>query len=194
VVAQLLAPVGFAVSASLFFRWVATGYWGVAGALLTGLLFAVVAYAAHASLDVQATPGSLGRTVLVSAAYAGFFALVAVYYTFDLSPAAASLLAGVAGALFAVEVFREAELSAADLALYSASAGFVVAQLRWAEGYLRIDGVLAAMLLLMLFYTGTGLLLAAATHRLTRRIAVELGGVGTAGVVIVIAGRLIVRS
>jgi hypothetical protein len=194
VVAQVLTPVGFAVAAALFFRWVATGYWGVPGALLTGLLFAGVLYASYFSLDVQGAASSLGRTVLVSAAYAGLFALLAVYYTFDLSAWGAALLTGVAAALFSVEVFREAELPAGDLALYSAVSGLALAQSRWAAGYVRLDGLLAAMLLLLAFYVGTGVVLAALTRRLDRRVALEFASVGAAGLLIVVIGRLVIGS
>lgn len=191
---QVLAPVGLAVAASLFFRWVATGYWGVAGALVTGAVFAIAAYAAYLSLDVQASPASFARTMLVVTAYAGFFALVAVYYTFDLSQPAAAALTGIAAALFSVEVFREADFSPADLITYSLATGFVLAQVRWAAGYIRLDGLLAALLLLLVFYVATGLLLAAARRRLDRRIGTEFGAVGLAGLAIVVAGRLIAGS
>jgi hypothetical protein len=191
---QVLLPTAFAVAAALFFRWVSTGYWGVAGTLLSGLLFAVVVYASYFSLDAQIVDGGLGRSVLIGAAYTGFFALIAVYYAFDLSLPAAALVAGVAGAVFSVEVFREAELDPADLLIVSLASGYLIAQVRWASGFVRLEGVLAALLLLLVFYIGTGLLLARTLRRLDQRVAVEFAVVGVAGLAVVLIGRLLVSS
>lgn len=188
---QLLLPAAFVVAAALFFRYVASGYWSLLASLATGALFTIVGAAAYASLDLDAEAGGLPRLVLVAAAYAGLYGLLAAFYAFDLSPFAAAVLAGVAGAIFAVELFREVDLASGDLALYAAASGFALAQVRWAAAYVRLDGLLAAMFLLLVFYVLTGLTLAAVTRKIERRVAVEYGLVGAIGVAIVIAGRLI---
>ncbi len=191
--AQLLLPAAFVVAAALFFRYVSVGYWGVLASLGTGLMFAIVCYAEYATLDSD-DANALPRTVLLVAAFAGFYGLLAALYAYDLSAPAASLLCGVAAAIFAVELFRESELGPADQALYGLISGVVVAQVRWALQFVRLDGLLGAMLLLLVFYSLTGLALAAIARRLDRRVAAEYGFVACAGLCIIIAARLIVAS
>lgn len=191
---QILGPVAFAVAAALFFRYLASGYWSLLASVATGLAFGAVSYAAYFSLDTESRRGGASRTVLLTAAYAGLFGLLAAFYSFDLALPAAAGLAWLVGTIAAVEVFRDADLNAGDLVLYSLAAGFVLAQVRWAESFVRIDGLLAAMLLLLVFYVTTGLALSALRHRLDRRVGAEFVLVGAVGLVIVVAGRLITAS
>lgn len=193
-VSQLLGPVAFVVGAALFFRYVASGYWSVLAAIGTGLAFGAVCYAEYFSLDVDEARGGAARLLLVSADYAGLFALLSAFYAFDLALPAAAALAGLVGTIFAYDIFREAEVSAADLAVYSLAAGFLLAQLRWAAGFVAIDGLLAALLLLMVYYVATGLTFSSLTRRLERRIAAEYLLVGGAGLLIVLVGRLLTGS
>jgi hypothetical protein len=89
--AQLLLPAAFAVAAALFFRYVSVGYWGVLATLGTGLLFALLCYAEYAALDHD-DANALPRTVMLVAAYAGLYGLLAAMYAYDLSAPAAALL------------------------------------------------------------------------------------------------------
>jgi len=100
----------------------------------------------------------------------------------------------LAGTIASVEIYRDAGLNSADLVIYSLASGFVIAQVRWAAGFVRIDGLLAAMLLMLVFYVVTGLTLSAVTRKLDRRTGTEFVAVGLAGLAIVIAGRLITAS
>lgn len=182
------------VGASLFFRYVASGYWSVLAAIGTGLAFGAICYAEYFSLDADESRGGAARLLLVSADYAGVFALLSAFYAFDLALPAAAALAGLVGAIFAYDIFRDAELRATDVVVYSLVSGFLLAQLRWAAGYLAIDGLLAALLLLMVYYVATGLTFSSLTRRLDRRIAAEYLLVGGAGLLIVLVGRLTTGS
>jgi len=119
------------------------------------------------------------------------FGFLAAFYSFDLALPVAAALAGLAGTIASVEIYRDAGLNSADLVIYSLGSGFVIAQVRWAAGFVRIDGLLAAMLLMLVFYVVTGLTLSAVTRKLDRRTGTEFVAVGLAGLAIVIAGRLI---
>lgn len=190
---QLLLPAGFVVAAALFFRYVSVSYWSLLAALAIGVAFALVCYAEYATLDID-DANALPRTVLLVAAFAGLYGLLAAFYAYDLSAPAAALLCGVAGAVFAYELYREAELSAAERALYTLAAGFVLAQIRWALQFVRLDGLLAAMFLLLAFYLITGLSLAALARRLERRVAAEYGMVAVIGLVVIVVARLLVAG
>lgn len=192
--ARLLGPVAFVVGAALFFRYVASGYWSVLAAIATGLAFGAVCYAEYFSLDVEEARGAAGRLLLVSADYAGLFALLSAFYAFDLALPAAAALAALAGVIFAFDIFRDAGLSAGDTAVYSLAAGFLLAQLRWAAGFLAIDGLLAALLLLLVYYVATGLTFSSLSRRLDRRVVAEYVLVGGVGLLIVLIGRLVTGS
>jgi hypothetical protein len=188
---QILGPVAFTVAAALFFRYIASGYWSLLASVGTGLAFGAASYAAYFSLDSESRAGGLSRTILLTAAYAGLFGFLAAFYSFDLALPVAAALAGLAGTIASVEIYRDAGLNSADLVIYSLGSGFVIAQVRWAAGFVRIDGLLAAMLLMLVFYVVTGLTLSAVTRKLDRRTGTEFVAVGLAGLAIVIAGRLI---
>jgi hypothetical protein len=190
-VSQLLGPVAFVVGAALFFRYVASGYWSVLAAFGTGLAFGGICYAEYFSLDADESRSGAARLLLVSADYAGLFALLSAFYAFDLALPAAAALAALAGAIFAYDIFRDAELSPSDTVVYSLAGGFLLAQLRWAAGFLAIDGLLAALLLLMVYYVATGLTFSSLTRRLDRRVTAEYLLVGGAGLLIVLVGWLI---
>jgi hypothetical protein len=189
---QALLPAAFVLALALFFRYATTGYWGVVGALATTVAFALLVYAQYALLDVDGAARDAGRTVQIAAAHAGLFALLGVLYAYDFAPLAAALLAGAAAAVFAIEPLREADLDWRDLLIYTLAAGFFLAQVRFGLGYARLDGLLAALFLTLAFYAGLGLLSAALTKRLDRRVWVEYGVVAAVGLTVVIAGQALV--
>ncbi|MHB8576497.1 MAG: DUF5656 family protein [Dehalococcoidia bacterium] len=189
-VLDLVTPVTFAFAAALFFRYAASGYWTVLAAVATGLLFAAVAYAAYYAQDTGAEERGVSRISMLSAAYAALFALLAVFYSADFSFPAAALLAGIAAALAAIEVFRDADLRPLDLAICALAAGVFLAQARWAAGFVRIDGILAATLLVVVFYVGTGVAVSALSRRLDQRAGMEYAIVAIVGLAVVLVGRL----
>jgi hypothetical protein len=191
---QLVCPVAFAVAAPMFFRYVSSGYWGFLAAIVAGLAFGLTAYAAYFTLDSDTAAGSSARLVLLAAAYAGVFGFLSAFYAHDFALPLAAGIAWLVASLFAIEVFRDAELGLFDAVVYSLVAGLVLAQVRWAAAFVRIDGLLAAMLLLLVFYVTTGIALSAITHRLDRRVAMEFVVVGVLGLVIVVIGRLVTSS
>lgn len=191
---QLVSPVAFAVAAPLFFRYISSGYWGFLASIVAGLAFGVTAYAAYFTMDADAAAGGSARLVLLAAAYAGLFGFLAAFYAHDFALPLAAGLAWLVASLFAVEIFRDADLGLFDAIVYSVASGFVLAQVRWAAAFVRLDGLLAAMLLLLVFYITTGMALAALTHRLNRRVALEFAVVGTLGLAIVIIGRIVTSS
>jgi len=191
---QLITPLAFSVAVALFFRYAASGYWAVLAAVASGAAYGAVAHAEYGLLDADVMNGGVGRTVLLSAAYAGLFCLLATFYAFDLPLVVGTGLTMLCGVLFAIEVFREAELATSDLALYAGATGFALGQVRWAIGFVRLDGMLAALLLLLVFYVLTGLTLTARGHRLNRRTFTEYATVGLVGTVIVLVARLVTGS
>lgn len=191
---QAALPAAFAVAAALFFRYVATGYWGLFASVLTGVAFGVVVYAQYATLDIDNAAADAARVVQLAAAHAGVFMLLALFYAYDLRPLPAAVLAGVVAAIFAPEVLRDAEARLGERVTYALAAGLFLAQLRWGLEYVRLDGLLAALLLTLAFYGGLGLLAAGLTRRLDRRTWAEYGLVLLVGMAIVAGGAAISRG
>jgi hypothetical protein len=188
---QALLPAALALALSLFFRYAATGYWGVPAAIVTAALFAVVVYAQYAAQDADGAATETARVVQIAAAHLGLFALLGVFYAYDLPPLAAALLAGAAAAVFALEPLREADLGWADLLLYAGAAGLFLAQARFGLTYARLDGLVAALFLTLAFYAGVGLVVAALQRRLDRRVWTEYGLVAAVGLAIVIVAQIL---
>lgn len=191
---QAALPAAFAVAAALFFRYVASGYWGLFAALLTTVLFGIVVYAQYAALDIDGAAVEASRVVQLAAAHAGLFALLAVFYAYDLRPLPAALLAGMVATVFAPEVLRDVDATPGERLTYAVAAGLFVAQLRWGLEYARLDGLLAALLLTLAFYGGLGLVAAGLTRRLDRRTWAEYLTVVAVGAVIVLLGALISKA
>jgi len=190
--AQAALPAGFALALALFWRYVATGYWGVPAALLTTLLFGALVYAQYAALDTDGAARDTARVAQLAAAHAGLFATLSVLYAYDLSAIAAALLAGATACLFALVPLRQSELNWSATIVYALAAGFALAQVRFALTYARLDGLIAALFLTLAFYGGLGLTTAAIEGRLDRRVWLEYTLVLVVGVAIVAAGQAIV--
>ena len=112
-------------------------------------------------------------------------------YTFDVELVPAAFAVGLFSFLLAVEIFREAEANAYRALVFSAVIGIVVAEARWALYFIPLEGFLAAVLLLLVFYLATGLIQHYLTGHLNRTIAAEFSLVTAVGVAVVVVGRVL---
>jgi hypothetical protein len=124
-------------------------------------------------------------------AYLAAFAFYAVVYAFDVDLLPSAFAVGLFSTLLAVEVFREAEADAYRALVFSAVVGIVVGEARWALYFLPLEGFLAAILLLLVFYQATGLIQHHLTGHLNRTIVTEFSLVTTVGLAVVIVGRVL---
>ena len=86
---------------------------------------------------------------------------------------------------------RAAEADAYRALVFSAAIGIVVGEMRWALYFIPLEGFLAAILLLLVFYLATGLVQHHLTGHLNRTIAAEFGVVTALGLAVVIVGRVL---
>ena len=89
----------------------------------------------------------------------------------------------------AVEVVREGEVDPVETAVFAAVAGLVLAQVRWLLYFVPVDGYLAGLTLVLVFYCVAGVLHAYVLRRLTPVTAAEYGLVTAIGMVLVGAAR-----
>jgi hypothetical protein len=187
----LFVPVLFSLAAGLFLEEVILGYWTVPAVIGAAVLLAASVYGEYVSVLSHGPSYALGRFVLNVLTYLAAFAFFAVIYNYDVALVPAAIAVGLFSFLLAVEVFREAEADAYRALVFSAVIGLVVAEARWALYFIPLEGFLAAVVLLLVFYLATGLIQHYLTNHLNRTIATEFVLVTALGMVVVIAGRVL---
>jgi hypothetical protein len=185
----LFVPVLFALAAGLFLEELVRGYATVPAAIGASALLGTAVYGECASAVTDSPSYAQGRLVLNVLTYLSAFAFYAVVYAFDVDLLPAAFAVGLFSLLLAVELFREAEADAYRALVFSGAIGLVVAEARWALYFLPLEGFLAAVLLLLVFYLATGLVQHHLTGQLNRRIATEFSIVSAIGLAVVIIGR-----
>lgn len=185
----LFVPVLFTLASGLFIDEVVRGYWVIPAVIGAAALLAGALYGEYASLITHGPSYGLGRLLLNGITYLSAFAFATVVYEFGVDLLPAAFAVGLFTTLLAVEVFREAEADAYKALVFSAAIGLVVAETRWALYFVPLDGFLAAVLLLLVFYQATGLVQHHLTRHLSRGIAAEFSIVTAVGLAVVIIGR-----
>ncbi len=186
----LFVPVLLALASGLFLEEVVRGYWTAPAVAGAGVLLAASVYAETVSVT-QGRSYALGRFALHVLTYLAAFAFYAVVYNFDVDLPPSAVAVGLFSLLLAVEVFREAEADAYRALVFSAVIGIVVAEARWALYFVPLEGFLAAVVLLLVFYLATGLIQHYLTGHLNRTIGLEFTLVTAVGLAVVIAGRVL---
>ena len=187
----LFIPVLLSLASGLFLEEVALGYWTVPAVMGASVLLAATLYGEYVSVLSHGPSYALGRFLLNVLTYLAAFAFYAVVYTYDVNLLPASFSVGLFSMLLAVEVFREAEADAYRALVFSAAIGVIVGEMRWALYFIPLEGFLAAILLLLVFYLATGLVQHHLTGHLNRTIAAEFGVVTALGLAVVIVGRVL---
>ncbi len=187
----LFVPVLLALASGLFLEEVVRGYRTVPAVVGASALLAAALYGEYISVLSHGPSYALGRFVLNVITYMAAFAFFAVIYAFDVDLLPSAFAIGLFSLLLAVEVFREAEADVYRALVFSAAIGLVVAEARWALYFIPIEGFLAAILLLLVFYQATGLVQHHLTGHLDRRVAGEFTLVTAVGLAIVILGRVL---
>ncbi len=186
----LFIPVLLSLASGLFLEEVALGYWTAPAAMGASVMLAAALYGEYVSVLSHGPSYRLGRFLLNVLTYLSAFAFFAVIYNFDIALLPAAFAVGLFSLLLAIEVFREAEADAYRALAFSAVIGLVVAETRWALYFIPLEGFLAAVLLLLVFYQATGLIQHYLTGHLNRTIAAEFTLVTALGLAIVIVGRV----
>jgi len=183
---SLLLPALAALVTPVFIERTVTGYWTLfaglgAGAGYTALLVAVVS-----SVREHDRGRALGRFVAAAATYFVAFALFSMLYLLDVERRPATLAAGLAAALLAVELLRQGEIDPVETFVLAIVVGIIVAETRWSLHYVPLDGYAAGLTLLLAFYFSAGVLHAQVTGDISRRVVLEYGLVSAAGLAFVI--------
>jgi hypothetical protein len=188
---HLFVPVLFALSSGLFLQDVVLGYWAAPAIIGAGALMGAAVYAEHISVEPMHPSFPLARFILNVITYLSAFGFYAVVYGFDVSLGPAAFAVGLTSMLLAVEIFREAEADPLRALVFAASIGVVVGEARWVLYFIPLDGFLAGVFLLLIFYLTTGVISHYLTEHLDRGVLLEFVLVSAAGLAIVIGGRVL---
>ncbi len=187
----LFVPVLLALASGLFLEETVSGYQVVPAVIGASVLLAAALYGEYVSVLSHGPSYALGRLTLNVLTYLAAFGFYAVIYSYDVDLVPSAFAVGLFSLLLAVEVFREAEADAYRALVFSAVIGIVVGEARWALYFVPLDGFLAALLLLLVFYQATGLVQHHLTGHLNRAIAAEFSVVTAIGLAVVIVGRVL---
>ncbi|MEZ4501072.1 MAG: hypothetical protein R3C39_00390 [Dehalococcoidia bacterium] len=183
---SLLLPALAALVTPVFIEHNVTGYWTVAAGLGAGAGYTALLVAVVSSVREHDRGRAVGRFIAAAATYFVAFAVFSMLYRLDVERQPATLAAGLAAALLAVELLRQGEIDPVETFVLAIVVGVLVAQVRWTMHYLPVDGYAAGPSLLLAFYFGAGVLHAQVTDELSRRVVLEYGLVSGAGLAFVI--------
>ncbi|MEX2245148.1 MAG: hypothetical protein WEC75_00505 [Dehalococcoidia bacterium] len=184
----LFLPVLFTLSAGLFLEDVVLGYWAVPAVLGAGALMAAMLHAEHVSVEPGDPAFPTARFMLNVVTYLTAFGFYAVVYGFDVDLLPAAFAVGLTSMLLSVEIFREAEADPIRSLVFAAIIGVIAAEARWVLYFVPLDGFLAGIFIMLVFYLTTGVISHYLTDHLDRGVLGEFALVWTAGLAIVIAG------
>ncbi|HXK33223.1 MAG TPA: hypothetical protein VNM91_04315 [Dehalococcoidia bacterium] len=188
---HLFVPVLFTMSAGLFLEDVVLGYWAVPAVIAAGTLMGTAIYAEFVSIEQHHDTFPLARFVLNVVTYLTAFGFFAVVYGFDVELLPAACAVGLVSMLLAIEIFREAEADPVRALVFAAVIGIIAGEARWVLYFIPLDGFLAGVFLLLVFYLATGVISHYLTDHLTHTVLAEFALVTAAGLAIVIGGRVL---
>jgi len=155
---------------------------------LLGLLFTAVVQAEVASVRPEGAHYRAARVVLNIATYAAAFALYATIYRLQARSliSATAVLAGTFP--LAIELLRGGEEELQTTGLYAGVIALVTAELTWAVNAWGLSGLSGGTLLLVAFYTLSGIAQQHVAGRLNRRVLTEFATIALIGLAAVWLG------
>lgn len=146
-----------------------------AGLALAALALMGVLVAEFFVIDPTDPRHEVARLGLVLITYALAALLFALVRAVGLRAALSIGAAGAGSALLAFRLFLLHDVRARESAAPALAIGLALAEMNWAIAYSRLNAIASALLLLVAFHAGVGLLMQASKNVLSRRTLVEYG-------------------
>jgi hypothetical protein len=164
-------------------------WWGYQIGLigLTGALLALVIVSQYRSLDAADPHFQGARLMLNAVSYIAALVLFSILYGTRQRSVISATGVLVAAGMLALELLRSFEGRPRRTWFYAALTGLMMGELTWALNYNSLDARLGGTVLLLTFYTLTGLMQQHFWGRLTRRTVLEYGVVCALGATIITA-------
>lgn len=149
------------------------------------LLYTIIAMQYH-SIDRPGNSALRARLALQVAVY-----VAALLFFFIISSAGMRSIVSASAVLFAssllsLELIRELEARSWRIWLFAILIGLMMSEFKWAMNYIKLDARIGGALLLLLFYSLTGLTQSYLLKRLSRRVSIEFGLVTTTCMLVLI--------
>ncbi|MGE3857306.1 MAG: hypothetical protein AB7G21_10170 [Dehalococcoidia bacterium] len=186
----LFLPALYVFAAPLIIEHNVSGHAVLAWGLFAGVGFGAIAVAEVLSVRTGSRLYPYARMVTTGAAYFTAFAILALTYVLDLHILPAFFATWLVGWMLAVEVLREGEVDPVETVVFAGLVGLLVAQVRWLLYYLPLDGYLAGLALVLVFYFVSGVLHSYVVRQLNAITAAEYALVTVIGMVLVGAARV----
>lgn len=187
----LFVPVLFTLSSGLFLEDVVLSYWAAPAVIGASVLMGVAVYAEYHSVEPMSPQFPMAHFLLNVVTYLTAFGFYGVVYGFEVDLLPAAFAVGLVSMLLAIELFREAEVDAMRALVFAAVIGIIVAEMRWVLYFIPLEGFLAGVLILLIFYLTTGVISHYLTDHLDPPVLGEFALVSAAGLAIVVGGRLL---
>jgi hypothetical protein len=187
----LFVPVLFTLSSGLLLEDVILGYWSVPAVIGAAVLMGATLYAEHVTVETDNPSFPIARFILNVLTYVTAFGFYAVVYGFDVELAPAAFAVGLVSMLLAIEIFREAEADPLRALVFAAVIGVIVGEARWVLYFIPLEGFLAGVFILLVFYLASGVISNYLQDRLNTVVLLEFCAVTAAGLAIVIGGRVL---
>jgi hypothetical protein len=155
-----------------------------------GLLLYIIIAMQYRSIDRQGNIALRARFVLQAAVY-----LAALLFYIIISSAAMRAIVSATAVLFvsallSLELIRELEPRSWRIWFYAIVVGLTMSEFKWAMNYIKLDARIGGTVLLIFFYSLTGLTQSYLLKRLNRRISIEFGLITTlCMLVLILMGR-----
>lgn len=162
------------------------GYLVIPVTLLAGCAFTFMIAALISSVRVTAPVYPLARLISIAAVYLSAFALFSFSYVLDIDLAASVAVVGIVTVMLGIEVYREGQIEPIETIQFSVVTGLILGEARWAMHFIPIDGYLAGLALLLIFFLVTGLFHAHLTRQLNKIVAMEYSGLAGLGILLVL--------
>lgn len=158
-------------------------WWGYRMLLVafTGLILSLVIVLQYRSIDPSDGGHRSARVALNLATYATALVLYAAVYGFGLEGVLFAIGVFLVSGVLALELLRDSGVNTERTWLYSGLSGILMGELAWALSYWSLDAWMGAVLLLLVYYTLTGLMQQHFWERLSLRVALEYAGLCALG-------------
>jgi hypothetical protein len=183
-------PALFVLATPVLIEHNVRGYWVIPAALAGGAAFGGILLAEIISVRERAPEYAIARVVATGGSYFVAFALFSLMYVFDLDVRTAVGGVGLVTMMLAIELLHEGQVDPFETLMFAAISALVVSETRWTLHYFPIDGYLAGLTLVLVFFFVTGLLNAHLTRRLDVVLAAEYIVIGAIGLGLVVFARM----
>jgi len=153
----------------------------------TGLTLSVLIVSQYRSIDSSEGCYSEARLILNAMVYVTSLVLFTALYGSRVRSVVSATGVLIAGSMFGLELLRNTQGPIGRTWLYAILTGILMGELTWALNYCSIDGRVGGALLLLAFYTLTGLVQQHLWGSLSRRVIIEFGAVCALGLAVLVA-------